>query len=175
MSVYNGEEFLEETMESVLKQTFKDFEWIIIDGGSTDGSKELIEQYSQYISFGISEPDNGIYNAMNKGIKQSNGEYILFLNSGDWLYDNKVLGRVVQHKFIEDFIIFDLLLSYPQKETFKKLLPSLILGILGLLFIIFSNSITNYIVIIIGGILLIYGLSTLIYAIYNKKKYKRKS
>lgn len=57
------------------------------------------------------------------------------------------------------------------KETFKKLLPSLILVILGLLFVIFSNSITNYIVIIIGGILLIYGLSTLIYAIYNKKKY----
>ena len=57
------------------------------------------------------------------------------------------------------------------KETLKNLLPSLILGILGLLFIIFSNSITNYIVIIIGGILLIYGLSTLIYAIYNKKKY----
>ena len=118
---YNNKDGLQKTINSVISQTFKEYEWIIIDGNSSDGSKELIEQYSQYITWRISEPDNGIYNAMNKGIKQSNGEYILFLNSGDWLYDNKILERVVQHKFIEDFIIFDILLSYPQKDTLRNL------------------------------------------------------
>ena len=71
---YNNKNGLQKTIDSVISQTFKDFEWIIIDGGSTDGSKELIEQYSQYISYGISEPDNGIYNAMNKGIKRDKEE-----------------------------------------------------------------------------------------------------
>ena len=70
-----------------MAQTFKDFEYIIIDGGSTDGSKELIKQYGDKFSYWVSEKDNGIYHAMNKGIGIAKGEYLLFLNSGDWLFN----------------------------------------------------------------------------------------
>ena len=92
---YNNREGLSKTVESVKAQTLGDFEWIVIDGGSTDGSKELIEDNSQYITYHVSEPDKGIYNAMNKGVLASHGEYLLFLNSGDFLFDKNVLERVV--------------------------------------------------------------------------------
>lgn len=87
----NNKDGLQKTIDSVISQTFKDFEWIVIDGGSTDGSKELIEKYSDYISYWVSEPDKGIYNAMNKGIRIAKGEYLEFLNSGDILYDMNTL------------------------------------------------------------------------------------
>ncbi|MCR5444411.1 MAG: glycosyltransferase [Bacteroidales bacterium] len=90
----NNRDGLQKTIESVVSQTFRDFEWIIIDGGSTDGSKELIEQYADHFSYWISEPDKGIYNAMNKGIKVANGEYLQFLNSGDSLYEKDTLQKV---------------------------------------------------------------------------------
>lgn len=92
---YNNLEGLTKTIESVVSQIMRDFEWIIIDGGSTDGSKELIEQKKQYFAYWCSEPDKGIYHAMNKGIRASHGEYLLFLNSGDSLYDNQVIERVI--------------------------------------------------------------------------------
>lgn len=82
------------TAESIISQAYQDFEWIVIDGGSTDGSKELIEQYSDHIAYWVSEKDSGIYNAMNKGVRHANGEYLQFLNSGDWLVDDKVLEDV---------------------------------------------------------------------------------
>ena len=85
---------LKKTMASVLDQTFKGIEYIIIDGGSTDGSAKYIEQHSEKLSYWISEPDKGIYNAMNKGITQATGEYILFLNSADVLYNNTVIEEV---------------------------------------------------------------------------------
>lgn len=91
---YNNKAGLQKTIDSVICQTWKDYEWIIIDGGSTDGSKELIEQYQQHFSYWCSEPDNGVYNAMNKGIDKAQGEYLLFLNSGDVLYDEHVLQKV---------------------------------------------------------------------------------
>lgn len=92
---YNNREGLKKTIDSVVAQTFKDFEWIVIDGGSTDGSRELLEEYAEYFAYWVSEPDKGIYNAMNKGIKKAKGEYLLFLNSGDYLYDKEVLSRVL--------------------------------------------------------------------------------
>lgn len=91
---YNNKEGLQRTIDSVVCQSYRDFEWIIIDGGSTDGSKELIEQYQQFFSYWCSEPDKGVYNAMNKGILKAKGEYLLFLNSGDALYDKDVLQKV---------------------------------------------------------------------------------
>ena len=92
---FNNEVGLKKTIESVVSQTMHDFEWIVIDGGSTDGSKELIEQYEQYIAYWCSESDRGIYHAMNKGIMASHGEYLLFLNSGDYLYGENVINQVV--------------------------------------------------------------------------------
>ena len=95
---------LKKTIDSVVAQTFKDFEWIVIDGGSTDGSKELIEQYAEHFSYWVSEPDKGIYNAMNKGIKVAKGEYLLFLNSGDWLCDGLALERFANGDYTEDIV-----------------------------------------------------------------------
>lgn len=83
----NNKDGLQKTIESVISQTCKDFEWIIIDGGSVDGSKDIIEKYSKEIDYWVSESDQGIYHAMNKGILRSHGEYLLFLNSGDYLFD----------------------------------------------------------------------------------------
>ena len=101
---YNNKNGFQKTIDSVISQTFTDFEWIVIDGGSTDGSKELIEQYKSNISYWVSEPDKGIYNAMNKGIRVANGEYCLFLNSGDRLHDSKVLEYVLMEFDGTDFI-----------------------------------------------------------------------
>lgn len=86
---------LRKTIDSVVSQTFKDFEYIVIDGASTDDSVEIIESYSDNITYWLSEPDTGIYNAMNKGILKSSGEYILMLNSGDYLIDRLVINNVI--------------------------------------------------------------------------------
>lgn len=90
----NNLEELKRTVASVLQQTCKEFEYIIIDGGSTDGCKEYIEGLAG-VSQWISEPDKGIYNAMNKGIRIAGGEYVLFLNSGDELYNGGVLAEAL--------------------------------------------------------------------------------
>ncbi len=99
----NNKDGLQKTIDSVISQTFKDFEWIVIDGGSTDGSRELIEKNKNYFSFWCSELDKGIYNAMNKGIKRATGEYCLFLNSGDCL-DGDCL-KVVMPQLNGDVIV----------------------------------------------------------------------
>lgn len=101
----NNRSGLQKTIESVVAQTCQEFEWVIIDGGSTDGSKELIEQYREHISWWCSEPDNGIYNGMNKGIRMSHGEYLLFLNSGDYLYNGHVLHNVLPLLAGDDFYV----------------------------------------------------------------------
>lgn len=92
---YNNIDGLRRTISSVLSQTWHDYEWLIIDGGSSDGSKELIEQTALIcpnISFWCSEPDKGVYNAMNKGISKSQGDYLNFLNSGDCYADKETLN-----------------------------------------------------------------------------------
>lgn len=81
---FNNLEGLKKTMASVLGQTWKEFEYIVIDGGSTDGSAAYIESQSEKLDYWVSEPDSGIYNAMNKGIKVAKGEYVAFMNSGDY-------------------------------------------------------------------------------------------
>lgn len=87
----NNRQGLAHTLESIAQQTFNNYEHIIIDGDSTDGSQDIIREYcarNPHITYWISEKDKGIYNAMNKGILQAKGEYLLFLNSGDTLVDN---------------------------------------------------------------------------------------
>ncbi|RZK42725.1 MAG: glycosyltransferase [Hymenobacter sp.] len=91
---YNNAADLEQTIKSVLEQTWNDFEYIIIDGGSTDGSAEVIERHQSRLAFWVSEPDRGIYHAMNKGVLKANGDYLLMLNAGDFLCDKEVLQRV---------------------------------------------------------------------------------
>lgn len=91
---YNNKDGLKATIESVVNQSNRDFEYIVIDGGSTDGSLEIIRQYADKIDYWVSEPDKGIYHAMNKGIKQAHGEYLNFMNSGDLFYDSDVLSKI---------------------------------------------------------------------------------
>lgn len=93
---YNNCEGLRRTIESVVNQTCRDFEYIIIDGGSTDGSVDVIKRYADNIDYWVSEPDKGIYNAMNKGVAVAKGEYCLFMNSGDCLYNESVIERVYE-------------------------------------------------------------------------------
>lgn len=92
---YNNCDGLRKTIESVIGQTYSDFEYIIIDGGSKDGSTEIIKRYAEQIDYCISEPDKGIYNAMNKGIAAANGEYIQFLNSGDCLCSPSTIEAII--------------------------------------------------------------------------------
>lgn len=90
---YNDGSGLEKTIQSVVSQTMVDYEFIIIDGNSTDDSIEIIKRYSDKINFWISEKDKGIYDAQNKGVSKANGDYLIFLNSGDSFYDNNVLAK----------------------------------------------------------------------------------
>ena len=85
---------LRKTIESVISQTYNDFEYLIIDGGSIDGSVDVIKEYADRISYWFSEPDKGIYNAMNKGILKAKGQYLQFLNSGDYLVNKNVIENV---------------------------------------------------------------------------------
>ena len=102
---YNNKDGLERTINSIISQTFHNYEYIIIDGGSTDGSLDVIKNYKHYINYWVSEPDNGIYNAMNKGIRQASGVYLNFMNSGDMFHSSYVLQEVSNLNAEEDIII----------------------------------------------------------------------
>ena len=92
---YNNEKGLKDTFESIFNQTYKDYEYLVIDGKSNDGSQSLVEKYKNQIDYWVSENDNGVYHAMNKGIRKAQGEFLLFLNSGDILSETKTLEQVI--------------------------------------------------------------------------------
>jgi glycosyltransferase involved in cell wall biosynthesis len=96
---------LEDTIQSVINQTCHDYEFLIIDGGSSDYSTSIIEHYKDQIHYCVSEPDNGIFNAMNKGIIASKGDYLIFMNSGDCFYAPDILEKVSLYHTDADFII----------------------------------------------------------------------
>ena len=114
---YNNAEGLRQTLASVAMQTFREFEYIIVDGGSTDGSVDVIKEYENTIKQSVtieqstiqvkwsSEPDNGIYDAMNKGIEKASGEYLYFLNSGDVLADEKVIEGLMTQLGDADILV----------------------------------------------------------------------
>lgn len=102
---YNNRDGLRRTIESVVQQKSTDKEFIVIDGGSTDGSTEVIRQYADQIDYWVSERDRGIYHAMNKGVAQAHGDYCIFMNSGDWFYDRDVLERVNIASPTEDVVV----------------------------------------------------------------------
>lgn len=126
----NDVEGLKRTMTSVFEQTWQDFEYLVIDGGSKDGSEELIKEHKDQLNYWVSEQDSGIYNAMNKGIKAATGEYLLFLNSGDHLFNNDVLRENTHHLGFYDLIYFNIqvggkemseIVSYPKELRFSDL------------------------------------------------------
>lgn len=99
---YNDKEGLKRTINSVLYQTNTDYEFIIIDGGSADGSIDIIKEYEDHISYWISEKDKGVYHAMNKGVAQAHGDYLIFMNSGDSFHTSNILCSVMGYQ--EDII-----------------------------------------------------------------------
>lgn len=121
---FNNKVGLDKTIQSVMNQTFRDFEWIIIDGGSTDGSAEVIAELAKKqeanISYFCSEYDGGIYQALNKGIKFAHGEYVNFMNSGDSFHDNDVLAKVFGNKQTADIIYGNAQFIFPDKSILKK-------------------------------------------------------
>lgn len=116
---YNNKDGLNQTINSVLNQTYTGFEYIIIDGGSTDGSVDIITYHSKKITYWISEKDQGIYNAINKGIDIAKNDYVFFLNSGDLLYNSEVLEKAINQLSGEDIIYGNLLISTPKKKWLK--------------------------------------------------------
>lgn len=103
----NAEKTIEQAIYSVITQTYKNIDFVIVDGKSTDNTIKIINKYKKYINYFISEEDTGIYNAMNKGINFATGEYIQFLNSDDALVNNNIINNVV--KLLEKYSLPDIL------------------------------------------------------------------
>jgi len=119
----NSEEDIENAIVSVADQTYKSKEHIIIDGGSQDSTVDIIRKYSTHLSYWVSEPDNGIADAFNKGIEQATGDYILFINSDDFLINNKALESIynsIQDQV--DYYVFQVMSIHPDKT--RKLMPN---------------------------------------------------
>ncbi len=94
--VYNARHLLELTIESIISQTYEGVEYIIVDGGSTDGTVDIIKKYKSHITKWISEPDKGLYDAMNKGLQMATGDYVWFVNAGDTIYSTSTLSDIVK-------------------------------------------------------------------------------
>jgi glycosyltransferase involved in cell wall biosynthesis len=115
---YNNKAGLEKTLISVYKQTNKDFEYIVIDGDSSDGCKKIIEDHQNEIAYWVSEKDNGIYHAMNKGIKEATGDFLIFMNSGDVFYNETIIDSLVNQLNSTDEIVYgDVLLRNEKNNT----------------------------------------------------------
>lgn len=108
----NNADGLEKTIQSVICQKFVDYEYIIIDGNSTDDSVGIIKKYADDIHYWVSESDSGIYNAMNKGIKKANGEYVIFMNSGDRFADSNTLTHVFSKEHTADILVGNIILEW---------------------------------------------------------------
>ena len=111
---FNNLKGMEETLDSVLSQTYADKELIVIDGGSTDGSAEYINSHKDSFAYSVSEKDKGIYNAMNKGVSHATGDYVIFMNSGDCFFNSDVLKDVFERKIISSDVVYGCTLCSPE-------------------------------------------------------------
>lgn len=118
---YNDLNGLKKTMSSVFDQTYAHIEYVIIDGNSDDGSAAYIESFKDELSYWVSEPDDGVYDAMNKGIDQASGDYLLFLNSGDFLVDQDVLSAFATKQPTEQLVYGDVYKVVNDKMTLFKM------------------------------------------------------
>lgn len=122
--VFNGEKYLEETILSVLNQTYDNVEYIIIDGGSTDGTLHIIKKYEHAIDYWVSERDKGIYDAWNKGVKTSNGNWISFLGCGD-RYNKDALYNYIEYINKNNNMNLDYVSSRVELEKNKKIIRTI--------------------------------------------------
>jgi len=128
---YNAEDLVEETILSVINQSYKNIEYIIIDGASTDETVSIIKKYEDRIDYWISEPDDGLYFAMNKAIKKATGKWINFMNAGDFFADNDVISYVMMHKDNDAELIYgnyrkknlDIVVKAQEKENWYQTMP----------------------------------------------------
>lgn len=118
----NSEKTIERTILSVKNQTYKNIEYIIIDGGSTDSTSEIINKYKKNISYWVSEKDAGIYNAMNKGISIANGEIIGIINSDDWLKEDAIEKVIATSESLSDekYVIHGKIAIFDKNNRFMK-------------------------------------------------------
>jgi glycosyltransferase involved in cell wall biosynthesis len=122
--VYNGALYIEKTILSVINQDYKNIQYIIIDGGSKDNTIEVVNKYIEKIDVLISEPDNGIYDAMNKAITLCKGEWINFMNVGDLFYENNTLSKIFNtNRDHSDIIYGNHQVIYPQTLINKYPVP----------------------------------------------------
>lgn len=118
---YNSEKTLEKCLRSLFEQTFTNWELVVIDGLSADSTASIIEKHQEQINFFVSEKDSGIYDAMNKGAKNSRGKFLYFLNSDDELYDKNVLEDVSQHLNDEtELLTANVLKTYQKHSVLKR-------------------------------------------------------
>ncbi len=106
---YNAAQWLERTVLSILSQSYPHIEYIIVDGGSTDGTVDIIKQYESGLAYWVSEPDNGLYDAMNKGLRKATGEYVWFINAGDTLFSMDTIQQmaaIIQKKKVLPDVIY---------------------------------------------------------------------
>ncbi len=120
---FNSEKKIKNTIESVINQEYKEIEYIIIDGGSTDNTLKIINNYSNFVSKLVSEEDLGIYDAINKGIHLAKGDVIGILNSDDVFYDNKILSRIANYFMLNeniDSVIGDIVFQNNNNEIIRR-------------------------------------------------------
>jgi glycosyltransferase involved in cell wall biosynthesis len=118
---YNAEKYLEQTIKSIMEQDYPNIEYIIIDGASTDGTIDIIKKYEKYITRWISESDNGIYDAMNKGIKLTTGNWINFMNAGDGFSSENILSSIFYKNYNFDVLYSDSYLVNSKLEILQRL------------------------------------------------------
>lgn len=122
---YNNVNGLQQTVQSVFDQTWHDIEYIIIDGGSTDGSVDIIKNNKEKFYYWVSEGDKGPYDAMNKGINQVTGDYVLFLNSGDYLFDSNVIKNFIHLNPTDDLVYGDCAIISENGKQSRKVMTSI--------------------------------------------------
>lgn len=119
--VYNAQNVLERTIKSVISQTYKDYEYIIIDGKSSDGTKDIISKYKDYVNILISEEDHGVYDAMNKGIRLCSGNWLVFMNAGDTFHNESTLNDIFNTDYSNyDVIYGDVMCCYKKNSVILK-------------------------------------------------------
>jgi glycosyltransferase involved in cell wall biosynthesis len=131
--VFNNLAFIEETIQSVLNQTYQNIEYIIIDGGSTDGTLNIIKKYENFVDIFVSEKDKGIYDAMNKGIKLAKGKWINFMNSGDTFYSKDTLSSIPFTNFQNSSMIYGKIKLFSKSRKYIKILNPFICNKFNLL------------------------------------------
>ena len=123
---YNAVKTIEQTILSVVNQTYDNIEYIIIDGGSTDGTVDIIKKYKDKISYWVSEPDKGIYDAMNKGVAKVTGDWIYFLGADDWIYNDSVINQVREYLTNENDVFYGKVVLIDNHLNLKKVLDNVI-------------------------------------------------